>query len=131
MESDDEVVVRKHAAPPPATESASDFSAESSEDESEGGDFSDVSVSAYVRQQDASERHLLRVARALPGARRTLNHTIEKHRRSSRVERLEAFVKVLADVAQRSRPPSREDTDALRTIVAAARSMSERWAKVQ
>lgn len=128
MSSDEEVTVRKHT--PPAVESASDFSAGSSDDESEGGEFSDVSASAYVRHEDASERHLARVARALPGAKRTLDRVIEKHRRSSRVARLEAFVKALADVTARSRPPSREDTDTLRTILTAARTMSERWARV-
>ena len=60
--SDEEVTVRKHAAPPPVVESASDFSAQSSEDESEGGDFSDVSAGVYVRPEDPSERHLARVA---------------------------------------------------------------------
>jgi hypothetical protein len=127
--SDEEVTVRKHAAPPPVVESASDFSAQSSEDESEGGDFSDVSAGVYVRPEDPSERHLARVARALPGAKRALDRAIEKQRRSSRVDRLEAFVKVLADAAVRSRAPPREDTDALRAIVTAARAMSERWAK--
>jgi len=83
-------------------------------------------VTQKLARKDPTEECLHRVARALPSERRSLNRTIERHRRSTRVARLEAFVKVLADAALRA-APAEEDKNAVENILAAARGLSARW----
>lgn len=134
MESDDsesELIYAKPKPLPPVVESASDFSAaESDDDDSEGGGaFSDGSVGDFVPRCDVADDQLRRVARALPAERRALHRTIEKHSRSGRLQKLEACVKALADVAVRASAPCKDDADALRAILAAARGMDSRWRK--
>lgn len=108
--------------------SASEFSCsnEDSDDSADAGNFSDVSVGQKLARTDATEDCLHRVSRGLPAERRTLQRTIERHRRSTRVVRLEAYVKALADAALRA-APAKEDKAALQTILAAARGLGARW----
>lgn len=130
-ESENEPIHAKRKPLPPVVESASDFSAaESDEDDSEGGGvFSDGSVGDFVPRCDVADDQMRRVARALPAERSAIHRTIEKHSRSGRLRKLEAFVKALADVAVRSGAPCKEDAEALRAILAAARGMDGRWRK--
>ena len=123
-DSDEDTAPRREDS----SSSASEFScSEDDSDESDGaGNFSDASVGAKLARKDPTEESLNRVGRALPTERRNLQRTIERHRRSTRVTRLEAYVKALAEAALRA-APAKEDKEALQTILAAARGLGARW----
>ena len=123
-DSDEDTAPRREDS----SSSASEFSCsdEDSDDSADAGNFSDASVGAKIARKDQSEDCLHRVGRALPTERRNLQRTIERHRRSTRVVRLEAYVKALAEAALRA-APAKEDKEALQTILAAARGLGARW----
>lgn len=110
-----------------STESVSDFGlSDDDDDESEGGEFSDASNQEVQLDRKLSVLDQMeRVSKTIPGERAFIRRSIEKHSRSSRIERLEGFVATLADVATRN-CSRKKDTLAVKAIMKAARDIKTR-----
>lgn len=111
-------------------DSASDFECSDDEDdESDGSEFSDVSVGDFMRRAQGAEDHMQRVARALPAERAAIQRAIQKHRAAGKLQRLEKFVELLSGIAIRATHSLRkEDISSLDRIIESAQRMKERCA---
>jgi hypothetical protein len=110
-----------------STDSVSDFlCSEDDDDESDSGNSTDVSTDdVQINTKLSAHDQLVRVAKVLPHEKSCIYKSIEKHNRSSRLERLDGFISTLADVAVRN-CSRKKDTLAVRVIMKAARDIRTR-----
>lgn len=109
-----------------STESVSDFGLSDDDDDSEGGEFSDASHEEVQLDRKLSALDQMeRVSKTIPRERACIRRSIEKHSRSSRLERLEGFVSTLASVAIRN-SSRKSDILSVKAIIKAAREIKTR-----